>query len=699
MKREDRKNLRKPPAPPSLSPEAFRKLDAAGQLRQLRGQKVERVFTVERDTFDKEARTAWLSIASELPYERWWGIEVLDLKKESIRDGRLKSGAPLLVGHDTADQVGVVERYEITLDKKLRILARFGRSQRAEEIWQDVLDGIRRNTSVGYIIHDLVLQSKEEDVSTYLVTDWEPLEGSLVAVPADPTVGVGRSADADPQPELPNKESNMDEQEKKRIEAETRARVEAEFKAKAEAEARARADAELAARNTPDAVRARENERVSGLLAAGDEYAAHGGAEVARECIKDATATLETFKSRMFEKMRGSPAPTSTAAPGIIPSYGEGARVRYQYGRLKAFRDLTVEGGGTMKAEEAAYRAGMWLAATVYRKDWGVKWCKEHGVPMLMRDQHTMEVRVMNENVIGSGGALVPVEMEAAIIMLRDTYGVARQLARVRPMASDVLIVPRRTGGITAYFFQDDDGTGITASDKAWDNVRLSTKKIGALAKVSRDLIEDAVISVVDDMAQEQAYAFAKLEDQCLLIGDGTSTYGGITGINTKFEATAYVGRTALTSGHDLFSEVDNVDLTSVMGNVSQYAIGAGAKWLCSALAKSVVFAHLKAIAGGNRVDTLGQAPNDEYLGYPIVTSEVMPSVTSTLNGKVMMLFGRFDLAASIGSRRGIEMQTLVERYAELGLIGVIATERFDVNVHDLGTTTVKGPLAAAYGN
>ena len=138
--------------------------------------------------------------------------------------------------------------------------------------------------------------------------------------------------------------------------------------------------------------------------------------------------------------------------------------------------------------------------------------------------------------------------------------------------------------------------------------------------------------------------------------------------------------------------------LTSVMGGPSQYAIGSGAKFLCSALAKSIVFGRLKATAGGNTVQSLGGAPNDDYLGYPIVTSEVMPAVTSTLVNKVMILFGRFDMAASIGTRRGIEMQTLVERYAELGLIGVLATERVDINVHDLGSTTVKGPVAAAYG-
>jgi HK97 family phage major capsid protein len=696
MKREDRKNLRKQP---ELSPENFRKLEPVAQLAQLRGLRVERLFTVERDAIDKEARTAWLSIASEQPYERWWGVEVLDLKKESIRDGRLKSGAPLLVGHDTADQVGVVERHEITLDKKLRILARFGRSQRAEEIFQDVLDGIRRNTSVGYIIHDLVLEKQEEDVCTYRVTDWEPLEGSLVAVPADPSVGVGRAAETDPNPELLNRRSDMDPAEKARIEAETRAKVEAEFKEKARVEAQQRADAEAAAKNTPDAVRARETERVNAILAAGDAVPQFGGPEVARACIKDSNATLETFNARMFEKMRGGK-PSATAAPAQgAPSYGDGARVLYSHGALKAFRDLPIEGGGVMKAHEAAHRAGMWLAAAVYRKPWAIQYCKEHGVPMLMRDQETMQVRVMTENVLSAGGALVPIEMEAAIIMLRDSYGIARQLARTRAMQSDTLVIPRRTGGVTAYFFQDDDGTGITASDKGWDNVGLSAKKLGALTKVSKDLIEDAVISVVDDLAQEIAYAFAKKEDQCLIIGDGTSTYGGMTGINSKMEATAYASRIAAASGHDLPSEIDNADLTSVMGGISQYAAGAGAKWLCSNLIKSVIFGRLKATAGGNRVDTLGQAPNDEYLGAPIVSSEVMPSVITTLNAKVIALYGRFDMAASIGTRRGIEMQTLVERYAELGLIGVLGTERFDMNVHDLGTTSVKGPVAALYGN
>jgi HK97 family phage major capsid protein len=118
-------------------------------------------------------------------------------------------------------------------------------------------------------------------------------------------------------------------------------------------------------------------------------------------------------------------------------------------------------------------------------------------------------------------------------------------------MGSDQLQIPRRKGGLTAFFFNDDDGTGITASDKNWDLVTLSAKKLGALARVSKDLVEDAIINVVDDLAQEMAYAFAVKEDNCLINGDGTSTYGGMQGFIPKFQATAYQSRIALATGHD----------------------------------------------------------------------------------------------------------------------------------------------------
>ena len=649
----------------------LRQLDPASQLRALKGQKVERTFTVERDTFDKDARTAWLSIASEEPYERWWGIEVLECKKGSIRELRLKSGAPLLVGHDTADQVGVVEDYEISPDKKLRILARFGRSARAEEIWQDVLDGIRRNTSVGYIIHDLVLVKSEEGVNTYRVTDWEPLEGSLVPVPADPTVGAGRSHDMpeDPAPPLPTiRKDTMNEEEKRAAEL--------------------KAATDKAAKEAREA----EQKRVADLTAAGEQYKDHGGPEVAAALVKDPNGTMEQFREKMLAKLATKGAPTGTAEPHQGPSFGAGARhVLGNGAQLRAFRKPVLwSDGQRMEPMEAAYRSGQWLLATVAQNERAQRWCREHGLGAHI--QH----RVMQTGVNTLGGFIVPDEMEQAIIDLREDYGLARRLCRRRPMGSDTKSVPKRTGGVTAYFIEEDN-SGVTASDKGWSNVNLVAKTLAALSLISKNLEEDAIIDVVDDLAMEQAYAFAQKEDQCWLIGDGTSTYGGMQGLRTLFDATSYASRITAASNHDTFAEYDNADLSAVMAGVADIP-GLDPVWVCSKTFAENVFGRLKRTAGGNSGDNLDKRARYGYGGYDAYTSEIMPKDGTSAVTTVEAFFGDFSKSSSFGDRRGIMVEVLRERYAEKLQVGILGHERFHIVNHDLGSTTVKGPVAALKG-
>lgn len=141
---------------------------------------------------NKEERTIEMSFSSELPYERYFGVETLDHAPESVRLDRLNGGGPLLVGHDPGDQVGVIERAWVSPDRKGRALVRFGRSARAEEIYSDVQDGIRRNVSVGYDIKKMILEKQEGGIGFYRAIDWEPLEISLVSIPADMSVGIGR---------------------------------------------------------------------------------------------------------------------------------------------------------------------------------------------------------------------------------------------------------------------------------------------------------------------------------------------------------------------------------------------------------------------------------------------------------------------------------------------------------------------------
>lgn len=642
----------------------FRKLDADGQLRALRGARLERVFAVERDSADKEARTIKLSISSELPYERWWGIEVLDHGSKSIRTERLRSGAPLLVGHDTSDQVGVVEGFEITPGRKLQVTARFSKSARAEEIWQDVLDGIRRNTSVGYIIHELVLEKQEDGINTYRVTDWEPYEGSLVAVPADPSVGVGRALQPGNAPQ-PKEE-----------------RIMADHVATPTTSAQTAADAA--------AIIARELDRVNGILAAGDNYKDFDGPKIARELIKDPTATLATFNERVLAYMRANPQkPLNTAQPGEPISYGQGARQIIRYSQLRAFtKPIHFTDGTKMAPEEAAYRSAQWLMATVYQQERAKKWCQERGI--------FVEQRVMTTAVGNLGGYLVPDEMEQSIIDLRAQVGLARRLTRRRAMGSDTKSLPRRTGGVVAYFIEEDN-SGVTASDKGWDNVNLVAKTLAALSLISKNLEEDAIIDVVDDLAMEQAYAFATKEDQCWLIGDGTSTYGGMQGLLTLFNNTAYASRITAATNHDTFAEYDNADLSAVMAGVADFP-GMNPSWVCSKTFAENCFGRLKRVAGGNNGGDLDRRYAYGYGGYPADTSDIMPKDGTSAVTTVEALFGDFSKSSSFGDRRGIMIEVLRERYAEKLQLGILGHERFQIVNHDLGTTSAKGPVAALKG-
>ena len=141
----------------------------------------------------KDDRTVDLSFSSEAPYERWFGIEVLDHSPESVRMDWFKGGtAPLLLDHDSRQQIGVIETAAIGSDRVGRATVRFSKSALADSVLCDIRDGIRRNVSVGYRIHKMRMEESADDGESYRVTDWSPLEASIVAVPADQNVGVGR---------------------------------------------------------------------------------------------------------------------------------------------------------------------------------------------------------------------------------------------------------------------------------------------------------------------------------------------------------------------------------------------------------------------------------------------------------------------------------------------------------------------------
>ena len=146
-----------------------------------------RVFNIDLETRNDEQRTVEASVSSEDPCERLHGNEVLEHTDDAV--DLSKAPLPLLISHNGSDlPVGIVEKLRI-IKGKLRGVLRFGNSAKAKDVWTDVKTGIIHSLSIGYRI----FESKFVDDETYHVTKWMPLEVSLVSLPADTTVGIGRN--------------------------------------------------------------------------------------------------------------------------------------------------------------------------------------------------------------------------------------------------------------------------------------------------------------------------------------------------------------------------------------------------------------------------------------------------------------------------------------------------------------------------
>ena len=148
-------------------------------MKQLKTGDLHRSFTLDRSAIDEDARTVNLSFSSDMPIERWFGMEVLDHSPKSVNLERLNGGAPLLMDHDTSDQIGRVESASVD-GKRGTAVVRFSKSARAHEIFTDVMDGIRQNVSVGYRINEMELDESrsEDEMETYVAKNWSPFERS-----------------------------------------------------------------------------------------------------------------------------------------------------------------------------------------------------------------------------------------------------------------------------------------------------------------------------------------------------------------------------------------------------------------------------------------------------------------------------------------------------------------------------------------
>lgn len=357
--------------------------------------------------------------------------------------------------------------------------------------------------------------------------------------------------------------------------------------------------------------------------------------------------------------------------------------------RSRALRHIKGE-----DADKRAYTIGMWALAAFKGNARAAQWCRENGVPLQrVSEAADWEPRTSQqaENVNTTGGYLVPDVLSDIVIVLREQYGVFRREAKIVPMGSDTLTMPRRDAGLTAYFTSEN--TATTQSNKVWSAVELVAKKLSALVLYPTELAEDAIINMADDLAGEIAYAFALKEDQCGFIGDGTSTYGGITGVTNKMlNISNNKSLVVATTGHTTYATLTLTDFHSATAALPLYA-QPNAKWYCSRAAFAASMERLAYAGGGNTTMTIGGGFGLSFLGYPVVLSQVLDATLGSNTNTLGIIFGDLSLGVAMGDRRGITIKSSDQRYFELDQLALLGTERFDINCHDVGTATAAGPL------
>lgn len=519
-------------------------------LEQIRARDGARAFrAAEVGAVDIQARTVELAFSSEAEIERWFGVEILSHEPEAVVMTRLADGAPLLLEHDRDKQIGIVQTVSIDADRRGRAVVRFGRSARAEEVFQDVADGIRRHVSVGYRIHDAKRIEQRGDEDVWEVTKWEPFEISIVSVPADISVGIGRSADEDRA--MSPAVATMSEQWKKQNMGQTTDKTETN---PAPVVAQDRSASQQPAQAAERAFQG-ERERVRAIMELGEVYRA---ADLARDAAKEGTSVAE-FQRQLLEHLHArQQAPLSEQVRAA--DIGMSEREVRNYSFLRVIRAL-VDPTNRQAQKEAAFEfeASRAAAERAGKQPEGV---------MVPTDVLT---RALNTATTASGqgdtgGHLVANTLLASsfIDMLRNRSTILRLGTVVGGLVGNVDIPKQVAGGQGYWVGEAEDATEV---HQAFGQIPVSPKTVAAYSEITRRMLKQSSLDVEGLVRSDLALSLALTIDKAGYYGTGSDKQPrGIaktTGVNAVSFAAEMPTFAELVSMETEVS-VDNADVASM---------------------------------------------------------------------------------------------------------------------------------------
>jgi len=287
----------------------------------------------------------------------------------------------------------------------------------------------------------------------------------------------------------------------------------------------------------------------------------------------------------------------------------------------------------------------------------------DHGARQFMNDLSTD----------GSAGEsnTIPAPLSNALINLLEEHGVARQVCRRIVMSQNTWDVPKLNGHVSINY--TGEAQAISSSDVSFGQVSLVAKKMTALSKVSAEMTEDSIVSIMDVIVQDMALQMAIEEDKNLFLGVSgglLETSAAIKGEGNIAEQTvANVGALSLS------------DLTSLTVATGNPIVGARNEWYINPTLFHGAIRDLLLAAGGNTQSVIEGGQRPTLLGYPVNFVNVLDGASATAPDSLLAVFGDLSLGCYFGERRGLNFRVLNELYANTDQVGVQCTQRAALKV------------------
>jgi HK97 family phage major capsid protein/HK97 family phage prohead protease len=563
------------------------------QLRDLNREPLRRVASFDASAVEAESRSLEFSFSSEAPVARWFGDEVLSHAAESVDLARLNDGAPLLWNHNPDQVLGVVERGWIDEEKKRGMVSvRFSRSAFAEEKLADIRDGILRNVSVGYSINDAD-QARDGSI---VATSWQPHEVSVVSVPADASVGIGR------QLETTQAASAADQTQPPNQPVETTINLD---------EVRAQAAAD-------------ERSRVASITALCREHKAD---DLAQGLIERGATESEAMKDVLAAigkraKQPATPAAAAQPIAGASADIGLTDKEARSFSFLKAMRAQLFPNERAFQEEAAFEREASNAAA----QRMGMS-------PKGILIPNDVLSRSLVAGTASAAGDLIFTDARPGsfIELLRKRNFLTGLGVTILAGLTGPVGIPKQTGASQVYW--KGESVAAAESEPSVGQVTMTLKEMSAWTRFSRSLMLQSSIDVETFVRNELVTVMALEQARVALYGLGSASQPeGIkmnTGINTKDFAANQPTYAELV---DMETQVaaDDADI-GTMGYVTNATIYGGFKTTEKA-ANTAQFV----LEPGGTVNSYGVVRSNQ-----VETGDVFFGVWSQL---VLGLFGAVDL-------------------------------------------------------